>query len=179
IHDTLRRLCPRCMWASSTHALGTLPPPSSIVFLAIPTLYMKDDNRAQLASRAGYAFCSQRPPPAHSRPPLTYSPAFAGRWARRWQDRAGQLCFHSSRSLTPDRGTMCATTMTQRCAAASRVCAVHRAQVRSRARPGTQPQSLQNRQGEARGVGSPKFSPTHSRALDPHAARSDTPAHSW
>ncbi|KAJ6499860.1 hypothetical protein DFH09DRAFT_1203290 [Mycena vulgaris] len=123
IHDALRRRCPRCMCASSTHARGTLPP-TSIVFLAIPTLYMKDNDLrlcARLVSRARYAFCSHVPLPRPPVPPPTYSPAFAGRCARaasafprpvhdacddghrcrgRCQDRAGRLCTHSSRCAT-------------------------------------------------------------------------------
>ncbi|KAJ6526997.1 hypothetical protein DFH09DRAFT_1187325 [Mycena vulgaris] len=175
IHDALRRRCPRFMWASSMHALGTLPP-TSIVFLAIPTLYMKDDDLrlcARLVSRARYAFCSHVPLPRPPFPPPTYSPAFAGRCARaasafprpvhdacdddhrcrgRCQDRAGRLCTHSSSAHTRpsnDLGAMCATTTTttQRCAAASRVHGVQRAQARSRSRPGTQSQSLENQQG--------------------------------
>ncbi|KAJ6488387.1 hypothetical protein DFH09DRAFT_1209644 [Mycena vulgaris] len=105
IHDALRRRCPRFMWASSMHALGTLPP-TSIVFLAIPTLYMKDDDLrlcARLVSRARYAFCSHVPLPRPPFPPPTYSPAFAGRCAQGdCQDRAGRLCTHSSRCANLD-----------------------------------------------------------------------------
>ncbi|KAJ6467237.1 hypothetical protein DFH09DRAFT_1223650 [Mycena vulgaris] len=88
IHDALRRRCPRCMCASSTHALGTLPP-TSIVFLAIPTLYMKDDDLRRCA-RAASAF----PRPVHD------ACDDGHRCRGRCQDRAGRLCTHSSRCAT-------------------------------------------------------------------------------
>ncbi|KAJ6467235.1 hypothetical protein DFH09DRAFT_1345631 [Mycena vulgaris] len=65
------------MWPSSTHALDTLPPSSSIVFFAIPTLYMKDYDLglcARLASRTlehPLRLLLPRPPPSPSRPPPT------------------------------------------------------------------------------------------------------------
>ncbi|KAJ6488378.1 hypothetical protein DFH09DRAFT_1339224 [Mycena vulgaris] len=162
--------------ASSTHALGgALPPPSSIVFLAIPTLYVKDDDLglcARLASRALehlLRLLLPRPPPSPSRPPPTYSPplAFAGRCARAasaFPRPVHDACDDDHPHAAPLQREVARQT---RSTLRSQLEPSHPTKQRPLRRPRrkgvqphlsaactrTQPQSLENRQGEARGVG--------------------------